>query len=297
VWRGRGVLPAEIHAMASRINEGYSSYQPILVYKAYKHGIDLNMQEKFVLERQDEEGYCCARRPLINAGDRPCMCVAFRPVDALLFKALANILMREFLWRRNNLPHKLTHYNEMISYHEEFWDDKRDVNQIICVDLTHSIHYVSTERLWSTLECIHNMGVISHILKKFISLPIYNVDTKLKIPHSNCIPLIGELSDVLLHIFFQYQFDSEVLSRYENVLYTRWDTNVLIASTSSDSYRLGRCEICDILRDVNLSGYISVIERGGFTEVNPEKSELFLSSDGEVRVFQVWEGEIDYDRD
>lgn len=220
------------------------------------------------------------------------MCVPSLPVDVLLFEALANILMKHFLWRRNNLPRRFTHYNEMVSYHEQFWNGKRGVNRIICVDLSHSIHYVSTKRLWGTLKCLHNMDVISHILKKLISLPIYNADTNLSIPHSNCIPLIGELSDVLLHIFFQYQFDSEVLSRYEGVLYTRWDTNVLLASTSYDSFRLESYEIWNILRDVNLSGFISVIERGGDTEVNPEKSELFLSSDGDVRVLQVGEGRL-----
>jgi hypothetical protein len=298
VWRERGVLPAEIHAMVSRIHEGYDSFHPKLVYKAYKYGGEgMSMQEHFTLERHDEQGYCCARRPLINAGDWPCVSVPSLPVDVLLFKALANILMREFLWRRNNLPRRLTHYNEMVTYHERFWNGKRGVNRIICVDLSHSIHYVSTERLWGTLKCLHNMDVISHILNQFLSLPIYNADTNLQIPHSNCIPLIGELSDVLLHIFFQYQFDSEVLSRYEGVLYTRWDTNVLLASTCYDSYRLESYEIRDILRHVNLSGFISVIERGGDTEVNPEKSELFLSSDGDVSVLQVGEGEIDYDRD
>lgn len=298
VWRERGVLPAEIHALVSRINEGYSSFHPILIYKAYKYGLDMSMQEHFTLERDDEQGYCCARRPLIHAGDWPCVCRPSLPVDALLFKALANILMKHFLWRRNNLPRRLTHYNEMVTYHERFWNGKRGVNRIISVDLTHSIHYVSTERLWTRLKCIHDMGVISHILNKFIHLPIYYADTKLSIPHSNCIPLIGELSDVLLHIFFQHQFDNEVLNRYEGVLYTRWDTEVLLASTSYDSYRVRECDILTILQNVNLSGFVSVIERGGGTEVNPDKSELFLSEDGDVRVLQVGELEIDrYIRD
>ena len=151
----------------------------------------------------------------------------------------------------------------MVSFHEEFWDGQRGVDKRVCVDLSHSIHYVSTPRLWNTLKFLHNLGVISHILKEFISLPIYNADTNLQIPHSNCIPLIGELSDVLLHLFLQHQFDREVLSRYEGVLYARWDTNVLLASTRYDPYHLDRPQILDILRHVNLSGFISVIERGG----------------------------------
>lgn len=298
MWRQRGVLPAEINAMVSRINDGYSEFHPILVYQAYKYGRDINMQEHFTLERHDEQGYCCARRPLIYAGDWPCVCVPSLPVDVLLFKALANILMQQFLWRRNNLPRRLTHYNEMVTYHEQFWNGKTDVNRVISVDLSPSIKHVSTERVWSTLKCLHNMGVISNILKKLIYLPIYNASTNLPIPYDNCIPLIGELSDVLLDIFFQYQFDSEVLTQYEDVLYTRWDTNVLLASTSNDSYLVERDEIRNILNHVNLSGLIHVLERdGGCLEVNRDKSELFLDADGYVSVIQAGEGEIDDDRD
>ena len=55
VWRETGVLPTEIHAMVSHINEGYDSFHPVLVYKAYKYGTDMNMQEHFSLERHDEQ--------------------------------------------------------------------------------------------------------------------------------------------------------------------------------------------------------------------------------------------------
>lgn len=297
MWRERGVLPEEIDTMVSHIHEGYSSFHPKLVYKTYKYGRGgMTLQEHFTLERQDELGYCCARRPLINAGDWPCMAAPSLPIDVLLFKALANILMREFLVIRNNLPSRLFYYNEMLDYHQRFWDGQSGVEKIVCVDLSHSIRYVSTERLWNTLKCLHNLGVISHILKEFLSLPIYNAATNLQIPHSNCIPLIEELSDVLLHLFFQHQFDREVLSRYEGVLYTRWDTNVLLASTRYDSYHLDRPQILDILRHVNLSGFISVIERGGGgMHVNPEKSQIFLSADGDVSIPQLSEGETDYD--
>ena len=131
----------------------------------------------------------------------------------------------------------------MVRYHEEFWNSQKDVNRIICVNLTASIKHVSTERLWSTLQCLHNLGVISHILKKFISLQIYNTSTKLLIPSDNCIPLIGELSHVLLHLFLQYQLDSVVLTRYKDVLYTRWDTDLFLGSTSNNSYLVESDEI------------------------------------------------------
>src|SRR6266511_1086345 len=55
VWREGGVLPAELHAMVSHIHEGYSSFHPKLVHKAYKYGRGgMSMQEHFTLERQDE---------------------------------------------------------------------------------------------------------------------------------------------------------------------------------------------------------------------------------------------------
>lgn len=77
MWRERGVLPEEIDTMVSHIHEGYSSFHPKLVYKTYKYGRGgMTLQEHFTLERQDELGYCCARRPLINAGDWPCMAVS-----------------------------------------------------------------------------------------------------------------------------------------------------------------------------------------------------------------------------
>ncbi|KAM3316206.1 hypothetical protein ACQJBY_034370 [Aegilops geniculata] len=297
MWREHGFLAEQIDTMVSHIHEGYSSFHPRLVYKVYKYGRGgMTLQEHFTLERQDELGYCCARRPLINAGDWPCMAAPSLSVDVLLLKALANILRREFLVIRNNLPPRLNYYNEMLGYHERFWDGQSGVEKIVCVDLSHSIRYVYTERLWNTLKCLHNLGVISHILKEFLSLPIYNADTNLQIPHSNCIPLIGELSDVLLHLFLQHQFDREVLSRYEGVLYTRWDTNVLLASTRYDSYHLDRPQIQDILRYVNLTGSISVIERGGGGMlVNPEKSQIFLSADGDVSIPQLSEAETEYD--
>ncbi|KAI4995021.1 hypothetical protein ZWY2020_034924 [Hordeum vulgare] len=144
----------------------------------------MNRQEHFTLERHDEQGYCCGRRLLIYVSDWSCVCAPSHPVHVLLSIAtLANILMQHFLCRRNNLPRRLTRYNEMLTYHEQ--------------------EYVSTEHLCCTLKCLHNMEVISHILKQLIYLPIYNADTNFSSPHSNCIPMIGELSDVLLHSFFQ----------------------------------------------------------------------------------------------
>ena len=105
MWREWGVLPASIDTMVSHIHEGYSSFHPKLVYKTDKYGRGgMTLQEHFTLERQDELGYCCARRPLINAGDWPCMAAPSLSADVLLLKALANILMREFLVIRNNLP-------------------------------------------------------------------------------------------------------------------------------------------------------------------------------------------------
>ena len=302
VWTEKGVLPAHIKAMITHINEGYSAFHPILVYKPFQLGQDIGVNDVDAMRRHDKLGYCCLSRKVFDHDDDPytSVCVPSLPVDSLLFKALANILMREFLWRRNNLPPlcELTHYNEILDYHESFWNDQKDIDRIICVDLSPSIKHVSTERFWSTLTCLHNLGVITNILHKFVYLPICNASTNLPIPSSNCIPLIGELSDVLLHLFLQYQFDSVVLDRYEGVLYTRWNTNVLLASRSHDSYLIEKDEIRNILNHVNLSSRnMSVLERdvGCSLPFDEEMRELILSEDGYARVMKDGEGEIERD--
>jgi hypothetical protein len=148
VWTERGVLPAHIKAMITHINEGYSAFHPILVYKPFQLGQDIGVKDVDAMRRQDKLGYCCLSRKVFNHDDDPytSVCVPSLPVDSLLFKALANILIREFLWRRNNLPPlcELTHYNEILDYHESFWNDQKDIDRIICVDLSPSIKHVST---------------------------------------------------------------------------------------------------------------------------------------------------------
>ncbi|KAI4975396.1 hypothetical protein ZWY2020_049003 [Hordeum vulgare] len=117
-----------------------SSFHPKLVYKTYKYGRGgMTLPEHFTLKRLDELGYLSARRPLINAGDLPCMAAPSLSADVLLFKALANILMWEFLVIRNNLPYRLNYYNAMLDYHDRFWDGQSGVEKIVYMDLSHNI--------------------------------------------------------------------------------------------------------------------------------------------------------------
>ena len=63
---------------------------------------------------------------------------------------------------------------------------------------------------------------------------------------------MGEITDVILHLFYQRVFDTALEARFPGITYTRWGHEVFIVIKESESFTFDSNEIDTLLDEINL---------------------------------------------
>lgn len=274
-WNKMGVLSQDKEELIVRIEEGMEGYNPRLIYAKFDVSKNSDLPFYLSLKKDEDDGYCrCIVIPDRNGRIISVICCGpYLPIDALLFKALSNIIIDKIIMRNlenkmiyqsfiNNIIKKqyrrLCNYKDLINCNINFWEQEEEIERFIRVDLSDNTPRIPADILWKGLDDLDNMGLISHLIKKFLSLDIYDISDNQIIPIKN-FPVIGELSYAILHVYYQTVFDVHLKRHYPGLRYTRCGTELLLASTSNDDFDVDKEDITDIVKKLNLRADIDVI--------------------------------------
>lgn len=178
--------------------------------------------------------------------------------DNLLLMGVTNMLLRKHVRRRLLIPRNLTKMDEIRDSHYKFINLPKYVEGVIVVhlkpeqfnraDMIQNLHNVSNRR----------NGLIGSICEQYINLPVYDIIQQefLKTPS---LPPLGDITRCLNHILYQNVFDIEVAAKFPDLLYSRWENNVVIINEFNAKQTFEYEDVCDILNELNLDGDCTVL--------------------------------------
>lgn len=151
--------------------------------------------------------------------------------------------------------------SDMEPYHYNNILQCDNIVRLYKIDLSLSIFRVEKSRVLNTLlnSIIGLSKMERKLLESFVNLAIRNIitDEKFSLKH---IPVIGELTHVLFHIFLLYEFDSKIQKLYPSIPFYRLGTEVIIPIHKD--YDDDDCDIeaLKLLEKLDLFGTIDSID-------------------------------------
>lgn len=303
-WKTRGVLPHNKVQLQERV---IRADLPLLEQAkfSYYRRTDLPDFQFDRIVHDAKAGWCSAS--LVKESDGDCVHIyeTDRPEDALLLMAVVNILLKEYVRRRLNLPKRLAKITQLHNYHYEFMNHQRDVESIHQLILF-PVHFEKTEMCDYTEVIFHKTGMLLVLIHHYINLPVYNTHYKNYIccPHA---PPLGDITTCLNHLVLQYLFDRHFAAKYPEIVFTRWGNEVLILNQFSSENKISKQEIMEFLETLDgISGHVNSIncmdepaKLDGYE--NPHDSnklaftkgahmQILLDKSGTVNVHQIMDG-------
>lgn len=89
------------------------------------------------------------------------------------------------------------------------------------------MYYIPKSRILAKLDRFQKDGILFNLVKSMIFIHIYDSKTDKDIPF-NEIPLIGEITKVIMHHIYHILFDLRLEDKYPGITYTRLGPEVFI---------------------------------------------------------------------
>lgn len=164
---------------------------------------------------------------------------------------------------------------------------QQNVVQLIMIDLTPCMKQARNSRILKCFDNETSKGVVLNLVKQILYLSIYDMKSKKFIPF-NLIPPIGEITNVILHLFYQKVFDKVIEEKYPGITYTRWGHEVIIAIKKNDSFTFEDETVISLLDEIDLDGDLACLsseDYGCLPACHGEKA-ILLHEDGCVSVWR-----------
>jgi hypothetical protein len=201
-WRVRGVLPFRVERLQEELFLKDNFQLGGIEYYQYRKS-EIPSFHYNMLFRQASLGYLWMNEwdqdgdPMI--GVYQCR----EPTDLFLMTALSRVLIRRF-GSRNIAPitTNVQTLNDVKCMHYAFWNRQQNVEKLIMIDLTPCMKQVRISRIFKYFDNAMRKGVVFNLLKQILYLSIYDIKSNQIIPF-NQIPPIGEITNVIFHLFYQ----------------------------------------------------------------------------------------------
>jgi hypothetical protein len=209
------------------------------------------------------------------------------PVDLLLMMSFSQVLVKTLIV---DLPPNVIKFNDLKVHHYAFLNRQEKVYFLHKIDLTPSIKHIDKFRMLNSFQYVRNIPVIYDLIKEFIDLKIYD-EKNGKYLNNHGVPPIGELTNVIYHVFYQHVFDRAIEELYPGITYTRWGHQVFIAIKEPDCFLFNDIEINKLLDKLDLAGNIESINYDSLSYLvgSEEEKIVFLREDGSVEVWRTEE--------
>lgn len=201
--------------------------------------------------------------------------------DLLVMKGLSQVLLNTLIWD----PPNVNKLSDLKDHHYAFLNRQKRVLNIVKIDLSPCIKHIDKFRMLDCFQTLRDYPVIYDLIKVFMDLKIYDKDGN---PfNTQGIPPLGELTNVLFHIFYQYAFDMAIEERYPGISYTRWGHQVFIVLKEEHNFLISDNETNTfLLEELNLAGNIERINYASHSYLvgTEEDKIVFIDEDGDVEV-------------
>lgn len=165
--------------------------------------------------------------------------------------------------------------------------EMKNVDRLYLINLGSSLSKIPKSFILEKILSLVGEGPVYNLLLSFVDLPIIDddgIDRKEEI-RCGAFPVAGEICRVLLNIVLMDIFDREFTQRFPGIAFSRYVTDVFIASRSSDdSLLINEKELFKFLKEVNLSGIIQSTGRDKF-QLMATNVVALVDSDGQVHAF------------
>lgn len=281
-WRVRGVLPFRKDRLLEQIiTRGSYSFSPI---------------DRFLLKKSDfldelvwmEESRGFISTECVMDHDSWIHVYKCRhSTDSLLMLALSKVLLNTVIG--HEAPPNLTKLRDLMASHYDFIDNQHRVAKLVKIDLSPCMKTTTKSRI---LACFMNdsriKGLPFNLLKQVVDLPIYDIQKNQFIPFNGMTP-IGEITNVIFHLFYKNVFDNRIEEKYPGITYTRCAHEVLIAIKEYDEFTFDEDSAYNLLDEIDLDGDFDSIclnQYEGLPTCNEEKV-IYLLDDGRVDVWRA----------
>lgn len=174
------------------------------------------------------------------------------PSDLLVYMALSKRLLSAI-----GCPQNVCTLEDLEPYHYDNILQCDNIVRLYKIDLSLSIIGVDKSRVLNSIMnrlCLSRME--RTLIESFVNLAIMDIitDQKFSLKH---IPVIGELTQVIFHIFFMEEFDSKIMKQYPSIPFYRLGTEVIIPIPKDYDYDECDIEALNLLEKINLFGTLS----------------------------------------
>lgn len=280
-WEDRGVLPFMKDELIHFIEEDTYVISPPKYFVFKRQDIQDFMLDMLFFE--DKRGFIWMEESVDSNWFH-----VYKPsnsCDLLLLMALSRVLLSLM-----DSPPYVILLNDYKYSHYDFLNRLQKVVRLYKLDLSLSYKNVNKSSILQNIRllgCID--GVVLNLISDLFDQPVYNVCANTSFP-CHGIPLLGEITNVIFHLFLTNVFDRKMVKSYPGLTYSRLGHEVFIATRANDEFIFDKNEAESLLSDINLYGEIEFIEPddNNYLLGSDEEKLIFLESDGSV---SVWNSE------
>lgn len=284
-WDSRGIMPSrkdEVIQLVVHHNYKLSCIQFYVINRPNNSYLHVEHNE---VERLVHAECRLGHSHLIDVDNREIFIFkAGCPTDLLIYMALAARLLSLI-----GCPQNVRTLEDLETDHYDKLENVENIFRVYKIDLF--IHHVEKKKVLNTISNTIDLSTIEKkMISSFVNLPIRHTsnmhDRINEEEYLMHIPLIGELTHVLFHIFLIEEFDAKFRKLYPKIPFYRLGTEVII--TIPDEYAGLDLDISKLLYKLNLDGTHNSILRDEYIPCTPYERLILTLFDGQI---EVWKAE------
>jgi hypothetical protein len=205
------------------------------------------------------------------------------PLDQLLLMGLSRAILTTMI----KAPANISKFNDLKAPHYAFLHRQENINKLISIDLSDCMNHINGSRILSSLKFKNPNGLYFDLINQIMDLPIHDVHNDRYLPFLGITP-IGEITNVVLHNFYENTLDSLLEGRYPGITYSRFGNELFILLKESDQFAIDEADIKGILDELalhNVDIKCSLRESAYLLPADNEEKALLLYEDGELEVW------------
>lgn len=285
-WRVRGVLPFRKDDLLMHLHtEEYYFFEPLDYYEYKRSEIPEFIYQ--MIDTESRNGYLWLNEWVQDGENMIGVYKCRTEKDLLLLWGLSKVILNTLIVY--DTSRNLSKFSDLMHEHYDFLSRQRNVSQLVNIDLGGCMNYIKISDILMRIEFATSGGVVLNLIKQFLNIPIYDWKYN-KFLQLGGIPPMGEITDVILHLFYQRVFDPALEARFPGITYTRWGHEVYIVIKENESITFYSNEIDTLLEEINLlvGSNIRYMNRGdlGCLPTSNEERAVVVYEDGEVAVWK-----------
>lgn len=287
-WRVRGVLPSRKENLQKELLvKDNILFGPIDYYQFQKS--EINDLFYSMLDMESRNGYLWKNEWVDDDVNMIGVYTCRNPTDLFLMKALERVILREICYSYlAPITTNVSTLNDLKYKHYDFLNRQLNVVQLIMIDLTPCMERLMNSRILKCFVTSKCKGVVFNLVKQIIYRSIYDMKSQKWISTNKRIPPIGEITNVILHHFYQNVFDKVFEEKFPEITYSRWGHEVVIAIKKNESFTFDNDTITSLLEEIDLDADFSSIfsKYGGNLPACHGEKAILLLEDGCVSVWR-----------